>query len=63
MLCLVLSGAFSYAHGVTRTGNVKGTPIVTIAKTHHGGIDKSHSIDASFLLRPIKVWMGCVVNI
>lgn len=27
MLCLVLSGAFSYAHSAARTENKEGTPI------------------------------------
>ena len=46
MLCLVLSGALCYAHGAARTENDKGkeTPIITIAKSQHGGTDKSGSI-------------------
>ena len=46
MLCLVLSGAFCYAHGVARTENEKGegVPLITIQKAHYGGTDKSGSI-------------------
>jgi hypothetical protein len=45
MLCLVLSAALSYAHGVARTETERdGTSIITIAKIQHGGIDKSGSI-------------------
>ena len=46
MLSLILSGAFCYAHGVAGQENEKreGTPILTIAKSQHGGTDKSGSI-------------------
>ena len=46
MLCFILSGALCYAHGAARTENEKGkeTPIITIAKSQHGGTDKSGSI-------------------
>ena len=44
MLCLVLSAAFSYAHGVARTEFEKGTPIIVIQKVAHGGPEKSGSI-------------------
>ena len=46
MLCLILSGAFSYAHGVARTENEKdaGLPLITIQKAKHGGTDRSGSI-------------------
>ncbi len=46
MFCLVLSGAFCYANGAARTENEKGkdTPVITIAKSQHGGTDKSGSI-------------------
>ena len=51
MLCLVLSGAFCYAHGAARTENNEkendGTPILAILKSTHGGIDKSSSIVSS----------------
>ena len=45
MLCLALSGALCYAHGMVRT-EVKGdeTPSIAIIKTNCGGIDKSGSI-------------------
>ena len=46
MLCFTLSGALCYASGVAGTGHEKGegTPITTIAKTQHGGTDRSGSI-------------------
>ena len=49
MLCLILSGAFCYAHGAARTENEKeeGVPLITIQKAQHGGIDKSSSIVSS----------------
>ena len=51
MLCLSLSAALCYAHGVARTENYEkeneGTPIIAILKTQHGGIDKSSSIVSS----------------
>ena len=45
MLCLVLSGAFSYANGAARK-EMKGdeTPSIVIIKTKCGGTDKSGSI-------------------
>lgn len=45
MLCLVLSGALCYAHGMVRT-KVKGdeTPSIAIIRANCGGIDKSGSI-------------------
>lgn len=49
MLCLILSGAFSYAHGMARTEKEKvmGDPRLTIQKAQHGGVDKSENIVAS----------------
>ena len=47
MLCLTLSGALSYASDVARTMNGEGTPILTIAKSQHGGTDRSSTIQAS----------------
>ena len=52
MLCLILSAAFSYAHGAARTGIPKnekgdGAPIIVIGKTIYGGTEKSGSILAS----------------
>ena len=52
MLCLILSAAFSYAHGAARTGipkNEKGkdVPITVIAKVTHGDGNRSESILAS----------------
>lgn len=49
MLCLILSGAFSYAHGMARTEIEKGMGDhrLTIQKAQHGGVDKSESIVAS----------------
>ena len=48
MLCLVLSGALCYAHGVVRTENGKGEgAILTKQKAHHGSPDKSGSIAPS----------------
>ena len=46
MLCLILSGAFCYAHGAARTENEKGegTPLLLIIKTQQGGTDRSGSI-------------------
>ncbi len=46
MLCLILSGAFCYAHGAARTENEKGegTPIIIILRSHHAGTDKSGCI-------------------
>jgi len=46
MLCLILSGAFSYAHGVARTENKKGEgiPLEVILGSVHSGIDRSGSI-------------------
>jgi hypothetical protein len=46
ILCLILSGALSYAHGEARTENEKeeGIPLLLILKTQHGGTDKSSSI-------------------
>ena len=47
MLCLVLSGAFCYAHGAARTENEKGKdeiPIEVIQKACHGTSDKSNAI-------------------
>ena len=45
MLCLVLSGALCYAHGVVRTEKGKGEgAILTKQKAHHGSPDKSGSI-------------------
>ena len=46
MLCFILSGALCYVNGAARTENQKGneTPIITIAKSQHGGTDKSGSI-------------------
>ena len=45
MLCLALSGALCYAHGMVRT-EVKGdeTPSIAIIRANCGGIDKSGSI-------------------
>ena len=52
MLCLFLSAAFCYAHGVARTGIPKnekgeGIPIIVIGKTIYGGVNRSESIQAS----------------
>lgn len=48
MLCLVLSGAFSYAHGITRTENMKdGIPIEIKKDTPVSTPDKSSSIQAT----------------
>ena len=50
MLCLVLSGALCYAHGVARTENWKGgdgTPIEIIKNANHCGSEKGSSIQAS----------------
>ena len=48
MLCLALSGALCYAHGVAVTENKTGKgPILTKLKAHYGGTDKSESIVAS----------------
>ena len=47
MLCFILSGALSYASGAARTMNEEGTPILTIAKSQHGGTDRGSSIHAS----------------
>lgn len=44
MLCLALSGAFSYAHGVARTEKKEGTPIEVKQKVIHGTPDKGGSI-------------------
>ena len=47
MLCLTLSGAYSYAHGVARIENLKGrdgTPIDVIEMASHTGFDKSNAI-------------------
>ena len=46
MLCLFLSGALCYANDVAGTENGKGdgAPILAIAKSQHGGTDKSGSI-------------------
>jgi hypothetical protein len=45
MLCLVLSGALCYAHGVDRTEKKgDGGMALAILKTQHGGTDKSGSI-------------------
>ena len=46
MLCLSLSAAFCYAHGVARTENEKGygLPVIVIEKSTHGSSDKSGSI-------------------
>lgn len=44
MLCLVLSAALSYAHGVTRTDKEEGSHIIAIVKSQHGGTDKSGAI-------------------
>lgn len=47
MLCLVLSGAFGYAHGAARTEmKGDGTPIEVIEASTHGSSDKSASINA-----------------
>ena len=49
MLCLILSGAYSYAYGAAKKeiGKGKGTPNLTILKAQHGSPDKSGSIFAS----------------
>ena len=52
MLCLILSAAIGYAHGVARTvipNNEKGDgiPIIVIAKIAHGDGNRSESILAS----------------
>ena len=46
LLCFILSGAISHAHGAARTEkeNEEGVPISIILKTQHGGTDKSGSI-------------------
>lgn len=56
MLCLVLSGALCYAHGMVRT-EVKGdeTPSIAIIKTNCGGIDKSGSIVPSIYNHVLSV--------
>lgn len=44
-LCLILSGALCYAHGVARTETKEdGAPSIVIIKSHHSGTDKSGSI-------------------
>ena len=48
MLCLILSGAFCYAHGVARTENEKGKdgiPIEIIEKSSVSSSDKSGAIN------------------
>lgn len=49
LLCFILSGAISHAHGAARTEkeNEEGVPISIILKTQHGGTDKSGSIVSS----------------
>ena len=50
MLCLILSGAFCYAHGATGTSEKKGEendPILIIEKASHGSSEKSNCIHAS----------------
>ena len=56
MLCLALSGALCYAHGMVRT-EVKGdeTPSIAIIKTNCGGIDKSGSIVPSIYNHVLSV--------
>ena len=47
MLCLVLSGAWCYAHGAARTESEKGkdgVPITVIQSVPQSGSEKSHSI-------------------
>lgn len=46
MLCLILSGAFCFAHGAAGTKYEKGEeiPSIVIIRSHHGGTDKSGSI-------------------
>ena len=46
MLCLSLSAAFCYAHGVARQENEKGKdiPIVVISRVNHGSSDKGNAI-------------------
>lgn len=46
MLCLVLLGAFSYAHDEARTKNEKteGTPIEIIELVNLSGLDRSNTI-------------------
>lgn len=57
MLCLILSGAFSYAHGMARTEIEKGMGDhrLTIQKAQHGGVDKSESIVASIYEHVLSV--------
>ena len=47
MLCMVLSGALSYAHGVASTASKEGTPIVVKQKIIHGGTNKGDAIEPS----------------
>ena len=57
MLCLVFSGAFSYAHGIVKTGEKTGedsTPILIIEKASYTSSEKGNSIvatiDAHYLI-------------